>query len=81
MNRQLVEGLAQTIRSLSTEERQMLLVEMQEDNTRDEIRGKLRGYEQQYGMSSEVFYRQFMAGELGDAIDYVEWAGFYELLS
>jgi hypothetical protein len=28
-----------------------------------------------------VFYRQFMAGELGDAIDYVEWAGFYELLS
>jgi hypothetical protein len=81
MNRQLVENLAHTIRSLSTEERELLLAEVQRDKTDDEIRGKLHAYEQQYGMSSQEFYHQFMAGELGDAMDYIEWAGFYELLS
>ncbi|MBD2329570.1 hypothetical protein [Alkalinema sp. FACHB-956] len=80
MNRQLVEGLVRTIRALSSEERQMLWAEVQHDRTRDAIREKLRGYEQQYKIPSEQFYRQFMAGELGDEINYVEWAGFYETL-
>ena len=31
-------------------------------------------------MTSEQFYQQFLTGELGDAADYVEWAGFYEML-
>jgi hypothetical protein len=30
-------------------------------------------------MESETFYRRFEAGELGDAMDFFEWAGLYEL--
>ena len=30
-------------------------------------------------MSSEAFYRRFHAGELGDAMDFVEWDVFYEM--
>ena len=39
----------------------------------------LRQFEQRYGFDSEVFYHRFEAGELGDATDYFEWAGLYEL--
>ena len=30
-------------------------------------------------MDSATFYRRFEAGELGDAMDFFEWAGLYEL--
>jgi hypothetical protein len=30
-------------------------------------------------MSSEDFYRRLRAGELGDAMDFVEWSVFYEM--
>ena len=36
-------------------------------------------FEVQYGMDSATFYRRFEAGELGDAMDFFEWAGLYEL--
>lgn len=49
-----------------------------EEKTLYEIREKLRHYEQQYNMTSEQFYQQFLTGELGDSSDYVDWAGFYE---
>jgi len=39
----------------------------------------LREFERRYGMGSETFYRRFEAGELGDAMDFFEWAGLYEL--
>lgn len=39
----------------------------------------LRKFEERYGMESATFYRRFEAGELGDAIDFFEWAGLYEL--
>jgi len=39
----------------------------------------LRAFEAQYGMDSPTFYRRFEAGELGDAMDFFEWAGLYEL--
>lgn len=39
----------------------------------------LRKFESRYGMESETFYRRFEAGELGDAMDFFEWAGLYEL--
>ena len=80
MNNQLVDGLVQTILSLSLEERQLLLRRIQDAQTRDEIHEKLHHYEQQYSMASEQFYQQFLTGELGDAADYVDWAGFYEML-
>jgi len=37
------------------------------------IDSDLQAYEAQYGMSSESFYRQFRAGELGDKMDFIEW--------
>ena len=39
----------------------------------------LREFEERYGMESATFYRRFEAGELGDAMDFFEWAGVYEL--
>jgi hypothetical protein len=39
----------------------------------------LREFERRYGMESTTFYRRFEAGELGDAMDFFEWAGLYEL--
>jgi hypothetical protein len=30
-------------------------------------------------MDSGTFYQRFEAGELGDAMDFFEWAGLYEL--
>jgi hypothetical protein len=40
---------------------------------------ELREFEKRYGMESSVFYQQFEAGKLGDAIDFFEWSGLYEL--
>ena len=39
----------------------------------------LREFERGYGMESAAFYRRFEAGELGDAMDFFEWAGLHEL--
>ena len=39
----------------------------------------LRQFELRYGMESAVFYRRFEAGELGDAMDFFEWSGLYDL--
>lgn len=39
----------------------------------------LREFEERYGMESATFYHRFEAGELGDAIEFFEWAGLYEL--
>lgn len=36
-------------------------------------------FEQRYGMESSAFYQRFEAGQLGDAMDFFEWAGVYEL--
>ena len=39
----------------------------------------LREFEERYGMDSPIFYERFEAGDLGDAMDFFEWAGVYEL--
>ena len=39
----------------------------------------LREFEERYTMESATFYRSFEAGELGDAMDFFEWVGLYEL--
>jgi len=36
-------------------------------------------FENRYTMDSATFYQRFEAGELGDATDFFEWAGVYEL--
>lgn len=44
----------------------------------EEMQKDLEPFEKQYGMNSEECHRRFMAGELGDAADIVEWIGLYE---
>jgi len=43
-----------------------------------DLRDKMQGFEKRYGMSSEDFYRRFIAGELGDDLDYFEWKALIE---
>lgn len=80
LNTQLVDGLVQALLALSSEEQQLILQRFQEEKTRHEIRDKLYEYEKHYGLSSQDFYRQFQTDNLGDDTDYMEWAGFYEIL-
>lgn len=39
----------------------------------------LQAFELRFEMKSPLFYRRFEAGELGDSMDFFEWAGLYEL--
>lgn len=39
----------------------------------------LQEFEYRHKMSSEVFYRRFEEGDLGDSMDFFEWAGLFEL--
>jgi hypothetical protein len=45
----------------------------------DRYERDLHDFEERYDMESETFYQRFEAGELGDAMDFFEWAGLYEL--
>lgn len=36
-------------------------------------------FEQKNKMHTEDFYARFILGEMGDAMDFLEWAGVYEL--
>ena len=39
----------------------------------------LKNFETHYGMPSVEFYQKFEQGKLGDAMDFFEWAGLFEL--
>jgi len=39
----------------------------------------LADLEQQYQMSSEVFYQRWQAGQLGDAADFMDWNALYQM--
>jgi hypothetical protein len=80
INTQLIDGLVQTLLALSVQEREVLFQRLEEAKTRYDIQEKLSQYEERYGLSSQEFYAQFLSGALGDAEDYIEWAGFYEML-
>ncbi len=44
-----------------------------------ELSKELQEYEQRYNMSSEKFFHRFQQGELGDALDFMDWAAAYHL--
>jgi len=44
-----------------------------------ELSEELVIYEQKYGIKSPVFYDKFMRGEMGDARDFIQWSGKYEM--
>jgi hypothetical protein len=39
----------------------------------------LQEFELRFDMESPLFHRRFEAGELGDSMDFFDWAGLYEL--
>ncbi|MGH7961279.1 MAG: hypothetical protein ACRERD_05570 [Candidatus Binatia bacterium] len=43
-----------------------------------EVQRELAPFERQYGMSSEDCHRRFVAGELGDTADLMEWMSLYD---
>ena len=43
-----------------------------------EVQKELEPFEQQYGISSQECYRRFIAGEMEDTADIVEWMGLYD---
>jgi hypothetical protein len=65
------------------EEFQRMLAEaMAESNPVDELlelAHELQEYERKYEMSSSEFFERFRRGELGDDMDWIEWAGVYQL--
>jgi hypothetical protein len=38
------------------------------------LESDIANYETLYSLSSETFFRQFKAGELGDKMDFIEWS-------
>jgi len=44
----------------------------------DELMTELCRFEKKFGMSSIEFYRQFLAGKMGDEHDMMLWAMYYE---
>jgi hypothetical protein len=40
---------------------------------------ELLKFELKYNLSSSEFYQRFQAGEVGDAMDFMRWAGRYEM--
>ncbi|MBM3179460.1 MAG: hypothetical protein FJZ86_03810 [Chloroflexi bacterium] len=45
----------------------------------EEIERVTADYERQYGMKTADFFEQFEAGQLGDRMDFVEWASLAKL--
>jgi hypothetical protein len=35
----------------------------------------LQAFAKQYGLTSEEFAHRFATGEIGESLDYIEWAG------
>ena len=48
--------------------------------TREEVKEKLREYEERYELPSEKFHQQWKQGEALDIPESVAWAIFYEYL-
>jgi len=40
---------------------------------------QLADFERRYYLNSEEFYEKFERGELGDAMDFIEWSATYEM--
>ena len=64
-----------------TAERLRALAELyQKGQTSDLMDRTLAEFEQQYNLSSEKFYRHFQMGQIGDDMDFVEWASLVQMV-
>lgn len=44
------------------------------------VERRLKRFEEEFGMDSEVFYAKLQNAELDEQIEYAEWAGEHEVL-
>ena len=45
-----------------------------------QLRQDLAQFEERYALSSDESYNRFQAGEMGDAMDFVEWASLFQMV-
>lgn len=45
----------------------------------EDIQGNLKKFENKYGFESKDFIEKFESGEMGDKIDFIEWASLYDM--
>jgi hypothetical protein len=45
------------------------------------LTNELSEFEKRYDLSSSDFYQQYEAGQLGDMMDYIEWAATLDMLT
>jgi hypothetical protein len=45
----------------------------------EDIQGNLKKFEEKYGFESKEFIERFESGEMGDKIDFIEWASLYDM--
>jgi len=50
-----------------------------EDNIK-QVQRRLKRFETEFGMDSEVFYSKLQNAELDERVEYAEWAGEHEML-
>jgi len=46
----------------------------------EKVRDSLKGFEAKYRMSTEVFYKKYLGGELEENLDFMEWRACKEIL-
>jgi len=47
---------------------------------KNRLTAQISDFEIRYALSSDVFYSRYSSGELGDAMDFIEWAATLEML-
>ena len=70
---QVSELMERTLEKLLRQEAEQCQAQLRQ------LQADLAEFEQKYQRSSTEFYRQFQAGETGDAMDYVEWASLVQM--
>lgn len=45
----------------------------------EQLQSDLNEYEERYELDSQTFYTRFRTGELGDAMDFMEWASLFDM--
>lgn len=64
----------QSISKLLSRERRRL------EDLQTRLKDQLDQFEETYALDTADFYRRYEAGEMGDDLDYVEWAATWEML-
>lgn len=58
----------------------LFLHEAAESRTQlNQLQEDLTGFEHQYNLPSQQFYRQYQNGETDDRMDFVEWASLFQM--